>query len=148
MLFLLESRRPFVWSSTAPSNKLSSMEQHTVASCDVTMESRANDAIKGMSSCVARMVADKEQLVCNSGGKSFQISAVMDGGGFATLLKGQVTLNGIPQVSSPCTVSHMSRLLDSSIGLHQGPHVLQEACHWHEGQQLFPVLCCRSLLPR
>jgi hypothetical protein len=46
------------------------------------------------------MVADKEQLVCNSGG-SFQISAVMDSGGFATLLKGQVKLNGKPQVRYP-----------------------------------------------
>lgn len=65
------------------------------------IQSRKKDAENGMSSCIARMVAGKEQLEFTSGWKSFHISEVMDGGGFATLLRGQIQTPSFKQVSSP-----------------------------------------------
>lgn len=117
------------------------MDQHTAASCDVTIESRANDAIKDMPSCIARMVADKEQLVCNKGG-SFQIAAVMDCGGFATLLKGQVKLNGAPQVGRECRRNRIG------VWFWPAPLLQDRKSVTTTAVDCFLGICCRLLLPR
>lgn len=63
----------------------------TTADCTHIIESRQKEATNGMPACIARMVAEQEELQCTkSGHLAFRISQVMDGGGFATLLKGQL----------------------------------------------------------
>lgn len=62
-------------------------QQHEDAS-DVT-QSRKVDALRCLPGCIARKVAKQEQLSGNSS-SSFKIMEVMDGGGFATLLKGKL----------------------------------------------------------
>lgn len=65
------------------------------------IDARRQDAQRGMPACIAGMVAQQEQLRCNSGAKGFQIADVVDGGGFATLLKGQL-LTASPPTSQVC----------------------------------------------
>jgi hypothetical protein len=94
--------------------KMAQQQQHTLEACssckEETVQSRKKDAENGMSSCIARIVAGKEQLDCTSGQKSFQIIEVMDGGGFATLLRGQIKTPTFTQVrkgwSSPCPCAY------------------------------------------
>ena len=55
------------------------------------IDSRQHDALRSMPACIARMVESQGQLASGSSSKqTFQILDVMDGGGFATLLKGKL----------------------------------------------------------
>jgi hypothetical protein len=49
-----------------------------------------------MPACIAGMVQQQEQLRCNSGSKGFKIADVVDAGGFATLLTGQLLSTSPP----------------------------------------------------
>jgi len=63
------------------------------------IESRKQEAVNGMSACIARMVSEKELLISSSSGsRSFKLMEVMDGGGFATLVKGQLDVD-VPRMS-------------------------------------------------
>jgi hypothetical protein len=72
--------------------------------CDKMLECRKKDAINSMPSCVARMVAGQEKLECSCSGKSFQITDVMDGGGFATLLRGKVHMRPSDKGQVSCSM--------------------------------------------
>jgi hypothetical protein len=68
-------------------------QQHEDAS-DVA-QSRKLDALRCLPGCIGRMVAKQEQLPAGNSSTQhtpnfFKIMEVMDGGGFATLLKGKL----------------------------------------------------------
>jgi hypothetical protein len=100
-------------------------QQHEDAS-DVT-QSRKLDALRCLPGCIARMVAKQEQLSGNSSSRtqtSFKIMEVMDGGGFATLLKGKLQF-GSPverqQVKAGCGRAGVC-------AGQQGPHAAMQPC--------------------
>lgn len=76
-------------------------QHHEAVATESMIDARRKDAQRGMPACVAGMVQQREQLRCNSGAKGFQIADVLDGGGFATLLKGQL-LTASPPTSHVC----------------------------------------------
>lgn len=83
----------------------------TACLADDCMSKRKDDAFNDMPKSIARLVEAKEQLVCSSGNQTFCVTDVIDGGGFATLLKGQIHIKSprMSQVSlmlMPCRCTY------------------------------------------
>lgn len=57
---------------------------------DDVMESRKQEAASCMPEGLLRMVQQREVLTCRSSSTTFTLTSVLDGGGFASLLKGRL----------------------------------------------------------
>jgi hypothetical protein len=55
---------------------------------------RRQEAMESMSACLLQLVEGREVLRCSSTGAAFHITDVLDGGGFASLLKGKLYHRG------------------------------------------------------